>query len=64
MLFIATKYVSKGYSFEDMCYGDDCYHLSGYEGKEIKDEICGYMTELEDIGKVAFYEKYKDFKLY
>ena len=60
MLFIASKYKQKGYSYEDMCYGDDAYKAT----EEEKDEIGEYMTEFEDIGRLAFYEKYKDFKLY
>ena len=64
MLYIASKYVSKGYSIEQMRYGDDCYHLSGDEGRKIKDEIADYMDEILEIGSIAFYEKYKDYKLY
>lgn len=64
MLWIASKYKCKGYSQEQMRYGDDCYHLSGEEGRKIKDEIAEYMDEFEDIGRLAFYEKYKDFNLY
>jgi hypothetical protein len=63
-LFIASKYVSKGYSQEDMRYGDDCYELTGKEGNAIKDEIAEYMVEMQEIGSIAFYEKYKAFKLY
>ena len=44
--------------------GDDCYDLEGKEGCEIKDQIAEYMDELGEIGRVAFYEKYKEYKLY
>lgn len=64
MLWIASKYKSNGYSQEQMRDGDDCYELSGAEGIKIKDAIADYMDEYEDIGRIAFYEKYKDFKLY
>lgn len=64
MLWIASKYQSKGYSQEQMKDSDDCYELSGEEGRKVKDEIADYMQEYEDIGRVSFYEKYKDFKLY
>ena len=64
MLWIASKYKGKGYSQEQMRHGDDCYELSGEEGRKIKDEIAEYMDELEDIGRIAFYEKYKEFNLY
>jgi len=64
MLFIATKYWGKGYSCEDMCYGDDIYHLKGDEAAEVKDKIRDYMAEIDEIGRKAFYSKYKNFKLY
>lgn len=60
MLWIASKYKQKGYSFEQMLYGDDMYEAT----EEEKDIVGEYMTEYEDIGRVAFYEKYKEFKLY
>jgi hypothetical protein len=44
--------------------GDDCYELKGEEGRAIKDQISEYMEEIEDIGRIAFYEKYKEYKLY
>ena len=59
MLWAATRAVGKGYSFEEMSYGDDLY------GKEeFADEVGEYMTELQEIGRAAFYEKYKEFKLF
>jgi hypothetical protein len=64
MLWIASKYHGKGYSIEDMRYGDDCYHLKGEEGDAVKDQIAEYMVEIDDIGRTAFYEKYKEYKLY
>ena len=64
MLFIATKYAMKGYSQSQMRDGDDCYHLKGDEGEEIKNQISDYMYELQEIGRLAFYEKYKEYKLY
>lgn len=64
MLYIATKYVIKGYSESQMRDGDDCYELKGEEGDLIKDEIADYMDEIQEIGRLAFYEKYKDFKLF
>lgn len=64
MLWIATRCIEKGYSKEQMRYGDDCYHLSGEEGRKIKDQIAEYMNEIKEIGRLAFYEKYKEFKLF
>ena len=64
MLWIASKYNAKGYSQEQMRDGDDCYELKGQEGEIIKDQIAEYMEEMDDIGRIAFYEKYKEYKLY
>ena len=64
MLWIASKYHKKGYSQEQMKDGDDCYELEGEIGRKIKDEISGYMEEINEIGEIEFYEKYKEFKLY
>jgi len=64
MLWIASKYNAKGYSIEQMRCGDDTYELKGPAGEEIKEQIAEYMVEIEDYGRIAFYEKYKDFKLY
>lgn len=59
MLYIASKHVGKGYGYEDMKYGDD---MNGRE--QFAEEVGEYMTEMQDIGRIAFYEKYKEFKLY
>ena len=59
MIWIASKYASKKYDFEQMKYGDDLY------GKEKHaDEIWEYVEEYEEIGSLAFREKYKEYKLY
>lgn len=60
MLWIASKYKEKGYSYEDMCYGDDTYNATEDE----KEEIGDYMSEYEEEGRRWFYETYKEFKLY
>lgn len=59
LLFIATKMNAKGYSGDDVYYSDDLY---GNEDQA--DDVFEYMSELADIGRIAFYEKYKEFKLY
>ena len=64
MLWIASKYNAKGYNQEMMRDGDDCYHLHGEEGNNIKDQIAELMDEIKQIGRFAFYEKYKQYKLY
>ena len=60
MLWIASKYKQKGYSYEDMCYGDDTYNATEDE----KEKIGEYMAEYEEEGSKWFYETYKEFKLY
>lgn len=60
MLWIASKYKEKDYSFEDMYYGDDTYNATEDE----KEEIGKYMSEYEEEGRRWFYETYKEFKLY
>jgi len=59
MAWIASKYHQKGYNTEDLRYGDDLYGKEQYF-----DQVMEYYTEYEDIGRIAFYEKYKHFKLY
>jgi len=59
MIWIASKYAEKNYGYEDLYYGDDLY------GKEhLADEIWQYVEEFKEIGRTAFREKYKDYKLY
>lgn len=59
MIWIASKYADKDYDFDQLKYGDDLY------GREkFADEVWKYVQEFKDIGRWAFYEKYKDFKLY
>jgi hypothetical protein len=64
MLNIALAYTRKGYSQEEMKWGDACSELKGEEGDRIKDQIADYMDEIGEIGRTAFYEKYKEFKPY
>lgn len=62
MIYIASKYAEKGYSFEDLCYGDDLY---GRENKDdLEEGIWDYVLEYKEIGSIAFREKYKEYKLY
>ena len=59
MIYMASKYAEKGYNYEQLKYGDDLY------GKEdLADEVWDYVVEYKEIGSIAFYEKYKEFKLY
>ena len=59
LIWIASKMFAKGYSGDDVRYSDDLY------GNEDQfDEVNEYMNELSKFGQIAFYEKYKEFKLY
>ena len=59
LIFIATKCHSKRWDYEKLKYGDDLYGNEKYA-----DDVWEYVVELQDFGKIAFYEKYKEFKLY
>ena len=60
LIHIASIVVGKDYSYEYMAYSGE--YLSG--NKDQLDELWEYVEELKDYGKIAFYEKYKDCKLY
>ena len=59
MVWLATLVDGKELSSEDLAYSD---YLYGKE--ELFDDVWGYVTELRDIGRTAFREKYKEYKLY
>lgn len=64
-IWIASKYAEKGYTYDNLKYGDDLHHLDGDPEKEaIQDEIWDYVTEYKESGSTAFRDKYKEFKLY
>ena len=59
IIYLASKYADKGYDLEKMYYCDD------FHGVEDLAEICyEYVIEYREIGRKAFYEKYKEYKLY
>lgn len=59
MLWIATWAWSKNLDKGELRYCDYMY------GKEdLTDQVWEYVEELNEYGRVAFYEKYKDYKLY
>jgi len=59
MIWLASKAFDKGWDFETLKYGDDLY------GKgQFADEVWDYVTEMKDIGRTAFYEKYSEFGMY
>ena len=59
IIYIATVAFSKGWDFETLKYGDLLYGKEQYA-----DEVWEYVYELYEEGRRAFYEKYKEFKLY
>lgn len=61
-IYLASKAADKGWDYETLKYGDDLYSESD-KGK-LTDEIWEYVSECEDIGWVAFKEKYKEHRLY
>lgn len=63
-IYIATKYVEKGYSGEDLYYGDDLYNFKGDEKESIYEEILGYMDEYRDLGRNGFSQKYPHIHTY
>lgn len=63
-IYIATKYVEKGYGFDDLRYGDDLYHLSGEEKEQTLEDIFDYMDEYRELGRKQFSEKYPSAKTY
>lgn len=59
MLWIATWASSKNLDKEKLRYCDYMY------GKEdLTDQVWEYVEELNDCGWIAFYAKYRDYKLY
>lgn len=59
IIYLATKAFDKGWDFETLEYGDDLYGREQYA-----DDVWEYVEELHERGRAAFYEKYKEFKLY
>lgn len=59
IIYLASKAFDKGWDFETLKYGDDLY-----EKEQYADDVWEYVDELHEEGRVAFYEKYKEFKLY
>lgn len=59
LIWIASKMFKKGYSGDSVRYSDDLY---GNEDQY--NDVAEFMEEAHKIGRSAFYEKYKEFKLY
>lgn len=59
IIYLATKAFDKRWDFETLKYGDDLYGKEQYA-----DDVWEFVEELQEKGSRAFYEKYKEFKLY
>lgn len=59
LIYLASKAFDKRWDFETLKYGDDLYGKEQYA-----DDVWEYVEELQEEGRKAFYEKYKEFKLY
>jgi hypothetical protein len=59
IIWVATWAAYKGYDYETLSYSD---YMNGYS--EFVDDVWDYVIELQEIGRLAFYEKYKQYKLY
>lgn len=59
LIWTATVAFAKNMDYEELYYSDYMY------GKEDETEkVWDYVDELRENGRTAFYEKYKDYKLY
>jgi hypothetical protein len=58
-IYTATKAFDKGWGYETTMYSDDMY-----ENKNDMDDVWEYVLEIQDFGRIAFYEKYKNIQLY
>lgn len=59
MIWIASVAFAKNYDYETLMYSDYMYGHT-----DLIDDVWDYVIELQDDGRNAFYEKYKEFKLY
>ncbi len=59
LIWLASKAAEKRWSYEELKYGDDLY---GHESDV--DAVWEYVDEYDQLGSIAFRNKYSDFKLY
>ena len=59
MIWVATWAWHKRLSKDDLLW---CDHMYGNE--HYTDDVWEYVEEMNEIDKIAFYEKYKEYKLY
>lgn len=58
-IWIASIAIAKQYGYETLKYSDYMYG-----NEEFIDDVWDYVKECANGGQIAFYEKYKEFKLY
>lgn len=59
LIYLASKCAEKDWSYDDLYYGDDLY------GKEqFADEVWEYAVIYNEIGSIAFRERYSEYELY
>lgn len=61
-LWTASKCAAKGWDWETLRYSDDLYNEQ--DVSNLIDDIWEYVDEIREEGRRAFYEKYKQYKLY
>ena len=59
MVWIATWAFAKNLDYEQLSWSDYMY-----DHRDLADEVWKFVEELQEDGRKAFYEKYKEFKLY
>jgi hypothetical protein len=59
LIWLASVAIGKKISYETFKYSDYMYDQEKYI-----DDVWGYVDECDNIGKISWKEKYKDFKLY
>ena len=59
MIWIASVAIGKRLDYETLNYSDYMYGNEKYT-----DDVWEYVTECEDMGQIAWKEKYCDYKLY
>lgn len=59
IIYLASKFAAKGTDYEKAMYSDDLYGQEDY-----MDDIWEYVIEYQEIGSIAFKDKYQNYKLY
>ena len=59
LIWIASVAIGKNLDYEELKYSDYLY-----DNEDQIDDVWEYVEECQDDGRTAFYEKYKEYKLY